>query len=55
MKILEFLTREPHGCCNVSELLALSREDRANGTNHVEDLKRYAREEMANKNITVEN
>lgn len=53
MKVLEFLKSAEYGCATTSELMALSREDRENGTSHLADLKRYAREEMANRGIEV--
>ena len=53
MTTLQYLTSKETGCCNTSELMALSKDDKANGTAHVQQLKAWAAEEMTNKGIAI--
>lgn len=49
MSPLKYLTDPTHGCCSTSELIALSRSDKA----AMETLKNWAIEEMKAKGIEV--
>lgn len=49
MSPLKYLTDPVNGCCNTSELIKLSREDKTS----METLKNWAIEEMKNKGIEI--
>lgn len=49
MTVLQYLTNKDTGCCTTSELMQLSREDKA----YVTALKEDARKEMNNKGIEI--
>jgi hypothetical protein len=53
MTTLQYITSPVYGCSTTSELMNLSREDKANNTKNVEVLKEWARQEMQNKGITI--
>jgi len=51
MTTLQFITSPTLGCCNTSELMKFSKEDKAG----FDKLKEWAREEMAKRGIEAAN